>query len=179
MMVRLLFILHISCFYLTAYGQKYSLEKSFIQFYSDATIEDIKAKNTKASSLFNIANGEVVFSIPIKDFDFEKSLMKEHFNEKYMESHKYPKSIFQGRLLELKKDVEGEQSVKATGKLTIHGVTKDVVIPGTLEVKGDQIVARSKFIIHLADYKIAIPTLLWQNIAEDVEVSIEFIYKPL
>ncbi len=179
MTARLLFSILFSCIYLAVYGQKYSLEKSSVQFYSAATIEDIKANNTKASSLFNIDNDEVVFSIPIKDFEFEKSLMKEHFNEKYLESDKYPKSIFLGRLLDVKKDVAGEQAVKATGKLTIHGVTKDVVIPGTLEIKGDYIIARSKFIIHLTDYKIAIPRLLWQNIAEDVEVSVEFIYKPL
>lgn len=179
MTVRILFHLLISCISFTAYAQKYSLQKSIVQFYSDATIEDIKANNVKSSSLFNIDNGEVVFSIPIKDFEFEKSLMKEHFNEKYLESHKFPKSIFQGRLQDVRKDVAGEQSVMATGKFTIHGVTKDVVIPGTLEIRGDQIVARSKFNIHLADYNIAIPKLLWQNIAEDVEVSVEFIYKPL
>jgi polyisoprenoid-binding protein YceI len=178
-MIRQLFLLPILCFFYTANAQKYALEKSAVQFYSDATIEDIKADNTKASSLFNLENGEVVFAIPIKDFEFAKSLMKEHFNEKYLESHKFPKAIFQGKFLDVKKDAAGEQSIKASGKLTIHGVTKDVVIPGSIEIKGSQIVARSTFSIHLADYQIAIPKLLWQNIAEDVEVSVEFIYKPL
>jgi polyisoprenoid-binding protein YceI len=177
--VRLLFILPALVFFYPANAQKYSLEKSIVQFNSDATIEDIKADNTKASGLFNMANGEVAFSMPIKDFEFEKALMKEHFNEKYLESHLYPKAIFQGRFPDVKKEVEGEQLVKAAGKLTIHGVTKEVTIPGTVELRRNQIVARSKFIIHLADFNIKVPTLLWQNIAEDVEVSVEFIFKPL
>jgi hypothetical protein len=41
-----------------------------------------------------------------------------------------------------------------------------------------KLIAKAKFIIHLNDYKIKIPKLLWQNIAEDVEVTVEFIYKP-
>src|SRR5262245_61607984 len=79
-------------------AQKYVIEKSYASFYSHATLEDIKAENTKVAGLFNSATGDVAFSVPIKDFEFAKSLMKEHFNEKYMESDKYPKSTFQGKL---------------------------------------------------------------------------------
>jgi polyisoprenoid-binding protein YceI len=177
--VKPLFFFPLFFFCITTHAQKYTLEKSSVQFYSDATIEDIKANNFRTSSIFNIANGEVAFSIPIKEFEFDKDLMKEHFNEKYMESHHYPKSTFTGKFQGVKQDITEEQSVLAVGKLTIHGVTKEVSIPGTLELRGNQIVARSKFVIHLADYKVEIPKLLWQNIAEDVEVSVEFIYKKI
>ncbi len=61
----------------------------------------------------------------------------------------------------------------------MHGVTQEVMIPGTVEVAEGKIVMKSKFIVKLADYKIEIPKLLWQNIAEQVEVNIEFTYKPL
>src|SRR5690349_8061189 len=80
------------------FSQKYVAEKSQITFFSDAALEDITATNKKASSIFNSANGEIVFSVPISEFQFAKSLMQEHFNEKYMESDKYPKSTFQGKI---------------------------------------------------------------------------------
>jgi hypothetical protein len=38
---------------------------------------------------------------------------------------------------------------------------------------------KAKFIVKLADYNIKIPTLIWQNIAEEVEVRVEFTYKPI
>src|SRR5258708_3817109 len=79
-------------------AQKFSVEKSYVKFFSDASIEDITADNTKASSIFNEATGEVVFAIPIQEFQFAKSLMKEHFNEKYLESEKFPKATFQGKI---------------------------------------------------------------------------------
>jgi polyisoprenoid-binding protein YceI len=162
---------------LAGMSQKYSLEKSSVVFFSEAAIENIEATNIKSASIFNATTSEIVFSIPIVEFEFEKSLMKEHFNETYLESEKYPKALFQGKLSGYSVQ-SAEQSVKAIGKLTIHGVTREVEIPGTMEMIEGKLIAKAKFIIHLKDYKIKIPKLLWQNIAEDVEVTVEFIYKP-
>jgi hypothetical protein len=162
----------------TSYAQKYSTEKTFVSFFSDAAIEDITAENTKTAGVFNAATGDIAFSVPIKDYEFAKSLMKEHFNEKYMETEKYPKSTYQGKVSGYDPNATGVQNVKATGKLTIHGVTKDVELPGTIEKQGDKLVMKSKFIVKLEDYNIAIPQLLWQNIAEQVEVTADFTFKP-
>lgn len=159
-------------------AQKYTVEKSFVQFYSHATIEDIKADNKKVASIFNSATGDIVFSIPISEFQFAKSLMQEHFNEKYMESDKFPKATFQGKVDGFDPNAKSAQQLKANGKLTIHGVTNDVEIPGTLEIKDKKLVMTTKFMVKLVDYKITIPQLLWQNIAEQVEVTGEFTYKP-
>lgn len=163
---------------LSSWSQKFSIEKSYIKFFSSATIEDITAENTKANSIFNEATGEVVFSIPIQEFQFAKSLMKEHFNEKYMESEKFPKSTFQGKINDFKPD-GGLQTVTASGKLTIHGVTHEVQIPGTIEKANGKITMKAKFMVKLEDYKITRPRLLWKNIAEEVEVTVEFNYTAL
>jgi polyisoprenoid-binding protein YceI len=168
------------CFILAstfAAAQKLTVEKSKIVFFSDAAIEDITAENKKTSGIFNQDNGEIVFSIPINAFKFAKALMQEHFNEKYMESDKFPKATFQGRVEGFDKNLNS-QSAKAIGKMTIHGVTKDVEIPGTITKQGNKVLMNSKFMVKLADYNIAIPQLLWQNIAEQVEVTADFTFKP-
>lgn len=162
-----------------AQAQKYSTESGIISFFSDAAIEDIKAENSQVGSMFNAATGDLVYIVKILDFKFQKSLMREHFNEKYMESDKFPKSTFQGKLSGFTPRVAGEQKVRAVGKLTIHGVTKEVDIPGALEFKGTKAVMRSKFMVRLADYNIKIPKLVWRNIAEEVEVKVDFIYKSI
>lgn len=160
-------------------GQKFTTEKSSITFYSDAAIEDIKAVNSKGSSMINTSTGELVFSIPIKEFEFEKALMQEHFNEKYLESDKYPKAIFTGKLEGLIYEQSGEQQINARGRLTIHGVTQEIKVPGKIELRDGRIYARANFMVRLETYKIKIPQLLWQNIAEEVEVTVDFTYKPL
>lgn len=178
-MKKLIFCLIALISSLGVQSQKLTSEKSSVSFFSHASIEDIAAKTDKSTSIFNIGTGEVVFSIPVKDFEFEKALMKEHFNEKYMETEKYPKSTFQGKITGYEQTKSGEQAAHAVGKLIIHGVTKEIDVPGTIEILEGKAVMKSKFMIKLADYKIKIPTLLWKNIAEQVEVKIEFNYKTL
>jgi polyisoprenoid-binding protein YceI len=163
---------------LTASAQKYVLEKGVITFFSEAAIENIKAENRKASSMLDAQTSDIAFSVPIKEFQFQKKLMQEHFNEKYLESEKFPKSTFSGKLSGLDRQAAGVQQVKATGKLIIHGVTKNIELSGTAEIQSGTIVLKSKFIIKMEDYNIKIPQLMWQNIAEQVEVTVEFTYKP-
>ena len=105
--------------------------------------------------------------------------MREHFNEKYMETERYPKSTFQGKLTGFKAGATGEQKVKAIGKLTMHGVTKDIVIPGVAEIANGKVAMKSKFIVKLKDYNIEIPAIVWKNIAEEIELKIDFIYKTI
>lgn len=159
-------------------AQKYISETSAVTFFSKATIEDIAARNEKAMAMLDAGTGDVACSIPVKDFVFEKSLMQEHFNEKYMETEKYPKASFQGKVKGFVLSSAGPQSVTAVGKLTVHGVTRDVEVPGTLEVKGDRIVLQAKFMITLEDYNVKRPQVLWKNIAEAVEVMLDFTLKP-
>lgn len=158
-------------------GQKYVMEKGSVNFFSDAAIEDIKADNKKVSGLFNVSSGDIAFVVPIKEFSFDKPLMKEHFNDKYMETEKYPKATFQGKVEQF--DInKSNQTVEAVGNLTIHGVTQAVTIPGTIVKNGDSYSFKSVFVVKLADHKIQIPKLLWQNIAEQVEVTFEGNFKP-
>jgi len=160
-----------------AMSQKLTSERGQISFFSDAALEDITAVNKKAVSILNLTTGEIGFSVQIKEFKFEQSLMEEHFNEKYMNSDTYPRSTFQGKVTDINASATGVQNVRAVGKLTIHGVTKEVEIPGTLENQAGKWILKSKFNIRIKDYNIEVPQLLWQKVAEEVEVTVDFLYK--
>jgi hypothetical protein len=108
--------------------QRFFAESSSVSFFSDGVIEDIHAENKKITSIFDITKGDIAFLLNVKDFQFEKKLMQVHFNEKYMESEKFPKSSFQGKISGFNASTSGVQQVSAQGKLTMHGVTKDVVL---------------------------------------------------
>jgi hypothetical protein len=163
----------------SAQAQKFTAERGTVTFFSDAAIEDIEAVNNVVGSLFNATSGELVYIMKIRDFVFHKPLMREHFNEKYMESEKFPKATFLGKIAGFKPNIAGEQKVRAIGKLTIHGVAKDIDVPGTAELSKGKVIMKSKFMVKLQDFNIKIPTLVWQNIAEEVEVQVDFIYKPV
>jgi polyisoprenoid-binding protein YceI len=158
---------------------RFYAERSHVTFFSDGIIEDITAENKNVTSIFDVRKGEIAFLIKVKDFQFEKKLMQVHFNEKYLESEKFPKSTFVGTLKGFDITKEGVQNVTASGRLSIHGVNKEMSMPGTLEVKGRNIVMKSKFKVKLADFNITIPQVVWQNISEEVEISVNFTYSPL
>jgi polyisoprenoid-binding protein YceI len=162
---------------LAGYGQKLISESGVVSFFSSTPMENISASNKHVISLINTETNEIVFLIPVKEFKFDRSLMEEHFNEKYMESDQYPKATFSGKIEGFTNTVQGIQKVFGKGKLSIHGVTHDVEIPGTIENMNGKWILKSKFSVRLEDYKIDIPQLLWQNIAEHVDVSVNLIYQ--
>ena len=120
---------------------------------------------------------EIAFVVPIKSFQFDKKLMQEHFNENYMESHKYPDATFKGKITGYNPSKKGPQKAVAKGEFNIHGVKKAVEAEGTVEFKGDELHLVAKFPVRVADYNIEIPTLVFYNIAEVVEVSLNGKYK--
>ena len=138
-------------------AQKVYTKNGAISFFSKASVENISAENNQVMSVLTLPAGELQFSVLIKSFHFKKSLMEEHFNENYMESSKYPKATFKGKINDLSKvnfTTDGNYTVEVTGDLTIHGITNKTTASGTITVKSGIITATSKFKVKLADYKI-------------------------
>jgi len=156
-------------------AQKYFTKNGHISFFSKTSMENIKAVNDQVMNVLNVQTGELQFSVLIKSFHFEKALMEEHFNENYLESEKFPKSIFKGNISNLSEvnfTKDGQYPVSVTGSLTLHGVTKPVTSTGKIVVTAGKISASSLFNIRLADYNISIPKLVKDNIAESVEITV-------
>lgn len=158
-----------------AEAQRYLTKNGHIKFFSSTPVEDIEAHNRSVQMALDSKTGDVVFKVLMKSFSFEKALMQEHFNENYVESHKFPNSTFQGKITDIDKvdfSAEGEYEVQVEGKLTIHGVTNDIAEPGTITVKDNGIHAGAVFMIKPADYDIEIPSAVRENIAKEIEITV-------
>ena len=162
----------------TVSAQKYMTRTAKISF--DATAkgspENIVAVNNEVASIMDGATGDLVFQAQIKSFKFERALMQEHFNENYMESDKYPKADFKGKISnfsDVHLDKDGTYNVKVAGKLTIHGVTNDVDVPGVATVKNGVVIMKANFPVVLADYKISIPNMVADKVGKQAGLTIE------
>ena len=162
-----------------AHAQKYYTKNGLISFFSKSSLENIEAKNNEVLSIINTSTGDFQFSLLNTGFHFEKALMEEHFNDDYIESSKYPKSTFKGKITNLG-DVnftkDGIYNVSVSGDLTIHGVTNTVTSAGVITIKNGAISAASKFIIKLKDYNITIPNMAKNNISETIEIGVSCTY---
>jgi YceI-like domain len=165
----------LACLFLlsnTAFAQLMKGDKSTVSFYSKTPLEDIDAKNTNIVSVMNTASKDIQIQVVAKGFVFKSALMQEHFNENYMESEKFPISTFKGKVNEIVDYTkDGVTKVSATGKLNMHGVTKEITITGTITVKGNTVTIDAKFPIKLEDYEIKVPSLYVKNIAETIDVT--------
>jgi polyisoprenoid-binding protein YceI len=162
------------------FAQKYMTRTGKVSFFSGTPIENIEAFNNETASVLDTKSGDVVFQVPIKSFKFENGKMQEHFNENYMESDKFPKAEYKGKVADISKvnfGKDGAYNVNTSGKLTIHGVTKDVSIPGTITVKGSEATLNSKFKVKTADYGIKIPSVVVGKIAKEIEVTVNSVLK--
>lgn len=181
-MKNLVILILVTFFSIHMYGQKYMTQNGTITFFSEAPLENIEAVNNQVSSVIDMGSGDMAFSLLMKGFTFDKALMQEHFNEKYVESDKFPKSNFKGKIKNIGQIKLSKTPVDViiSGQLTIHGVTKDIEVKGQLsQPDAKNITGISEFTIKLADYNIKIPSAVNQNISETIDIKVKLNYEKL
>lgn len=153
-------------------AQVLTFDHGEIEFYTATVVSDIEAVTNKADVNLNIKTGQVTVSINIKSFEFESELMQEHFNEKYMESDKFPKATFNGKVLQdISGGIDKDMTVDVSGELTIHGITKDIKFKANLSNQDNFTVVKTKIPVIFKDYKIDDPSILTKSVASDVEIK--------
>jgi hypothetical protein len=175
-MKTLLCIILLTAFTGSARSQTFITRNGYIGFFSKTPLEDIKAENQQVYAVIDAGKKNLAFTCLVKGFLFRKELMQEHFNENYIESDKYPKADFVGAYTgDVNENKDGAYPVQVKGKLTLHGVTQNIDVPATIEVKGGKLIGSSDFKLTPGDFNINIPALVREKIAKqiDVRVSVE------
>ena len=157
----------------------YMAQGAKASFFSSTPVEDIDATSQSMTSVLNTSSNDVGFSVPMRTFRFKKALMQEHFNEKYVESDKYPNATYKGKINEaIDWSKNGTYDITSTGILTVHGVEKPHTEKGKVIINDGKINITSEFTVTVKDHNITIPKIVMTNIAEVVNVKMEADYVP-
>lgn len=174
------------CFILIAASlmaqDKFFTKSGNIQFSSKGAIETIEATHRSVTCVLDSKTGDIQFAVLMKGFEFKKALMQEHFNENYVESDKYPKAEFRGQIVnnsEVVYSKDGAYTAHIKGKLTLHGVTKDIETDGKITVKDGKLNTTSKFKILMSDYNIDIPGTVAENMSNTITITVTCTLEPL
>jgi len=162
----------------TKESEKVIARQGQVSFFSYTSVENIKAENNQVLSIIDLENGSIAVSMLMNTFVFEKALMKEHFNESYIESDIYPKATFEGDILDFNPKLEGEQTKIIKGKFFMHGVSKELEIKTKIINEQGKYVLSGTFETLVKDYNINIPPLLAGNIAKSISINFRFEYQP-
>ena len=149
-------------------------------FISRTDIINIDAINNSGASIIKKETGEIMAIALIKSFKFTLATAFDHFNEEYMESDKYPKAEFKGKILELPElDLtrDGVHEVTAEGNLTLHGVTKPIKEKGTITVKDGKMSGECNFTVLLDDYEIKVPAMVKDRVSQKIEIKVSSVYQ--
>jgi hypothetical protein len=152
-----------------------------ISFHSKTNLENIDATNNEVFSALDILKGDLAFAVLIKGFHFDRALMEEHFNENYLESTRFPKATFSGKIQNLSEVTllkDGQYPVQVEGDMTIHGVTKKIVVQGEIVVQGGKVSSKATFKLVIKDFNIQVPGVVSEKIAEVVDVVVDCSYQP-
>lgn len=170
----ILFLLIFSCS-LSTYAQVLSTNKGSISFRSDAPLELIKASTNELRGKLDIAKKQFAFTAKISSFKgFNSPLQKEHFNENYMETQLYPDASFSGKIIEdLDFTKDGSYTVRAKGKLMLHGIAQERIIKTELKIKNGVISVIANFTVLLSEHNIAIPKVVHEKLASEIKVEVK------
>ena len=158
----------------TLHGQMYEMTKGKINFTSEAPLENIKAESTKLKGILNLTDNSFAFSVEIKTFEgFNSDLQREHFHENYLESEKFPKARFTGKLIDKFNPDLATQKIRAKGQLEIHGISKERIIEVTITKTENTYHFTTKFYVALADHGITIPRIVYQKISENISIAVD------
>ncbi|AND63239.1 hypothetical protein AX766_01750 [Flavobacterium covae] len=162
---------------LHSWSQEKSIAKNGVITFeaSVATFEEIKATSSSAVCVLNSKTGDIASVINIKTFKFKNSLMQEHFNENYMESDKFPKAIFKGKIENYNTyNFDNQTKVQINGTFEIHGKSKNMTVPAFLKKEGNNYILIANFILKPEEFNIEIPSVVGYKIAKSIEVSTTF-----
>jgi len=201
-MKKLLLIFWIPIF---CFSQKYKVFEPDISFFSYAPLEDITASSKELQGVIDLNTGDFFFRLPIKSFSFKWSLMQTHFNDKYMESDRFPNATFKGQSDQLKEEIKRiiqklnkkdsdekkssiiskqlsdifNQSILIEGVLNIHGQDQKIRTKVVIKSSEKKISFRTIFFVDTDDFNIKIPKLLKDNISKKIEIKVSAFLKEL
>lgn len=173
--VILLFLLVLTSSNVNAPTLLFTVSSGTITFRSDAPVELIKASSNQLKGIFNAERKQFAFTINVNTFKgFNSPLQQEHFNENYLETDKYPRASFEGKIIEdIDLHTDGIYSIRAKGNLTVHGVVQERIIKCDINIKNGVVSIKSNFTVQLADHNITIPKVVHEKLASEIKIEVK------
>lgn len=142
-----------------------------------------RTSNVSGNLVFNpkakTGSGKIV--VDLKSIDTGIAARNDHMNsEGWLNTAKYPTATFQTTSVKFVKD----DSYRATGKFTLHGVTKTITVPVTVKYRAESAATKqagfaghvlqtvARFDIKLSDYGIKIPSMAAGKVANTVQLVV-------
>jgi polyisoprenoid-binding protein YceI len=163
--------------------QTFAITSGWVGFHLEDTLEQIDADTKKVSGSVSAdptspAGSSVALTVDTASLDSGMQMRDDDMRETYLETKKFPTATFKSTNVTgpASLDIGQSADLKVAGDLTLHGVTRRIVVPVhvTLE-SAKRTHLTSKFTIRMSDYNVTIPEKLVLAVANEVDVKFDLV----
>jgi polyisoprenoid-binding protein YceI len=104
----------------------------------------------------------------------QKQIINKELKEIVLHPDQYPDITFQSTGVTVKSSGAGRYEVKINGNLTLHGVTKPVMIPAVVTLNGNDLRAVGEFSIDRGDFNVKATSAFHGMVRVDDDIKFEF-----
>ncbi len=136
---------------------------------------DAVSKSADGRLQFDTTSKEVTgveAAVDVTSFDSGNSNRDSHAME-VVDALTYPDARFSSTSV-----VQSGDSITVTGSLLLHGVTKEIVMPGHLEWTSDRLHVQAHFAVSMTEFGIDRPSLLMMPVQDTIRFSINAVFDP-
>lgn len=165
---------------LTTNDEKLRTNSGQITFEASVpAFEEVTATSKSGNCVLHTKTGDITTEVKMTSFKFRLALMEEHFNKNYVESHRYPKAYFKGKINDFNffKLSPIAKNFTIQGKMELHGETKDVTMQAQIRKVDNGVEIKSSFILNTDDFNIDIPAVIKTKVSKQVNVRSVFTVK--
>jgi polyisoprenoid-binding protein YceI len=172
-----------------ASGAKYQVEssdESKVQFVSDAPLEKITGVGHKMTGnveidVGNLAATKGTVELDVKSIKTNVDLRDEHLQgPDWLDAAKHPKIKFEITKVDgpaaLKKG--DAVDVKVTGKLSMHGVTREETATAKVRLTDKGVSVKANFKVSLPAYKVSVPSVVRLKVNDSIDLNVMLMVKP-
>jgi len=163
------------------FAQEKKISKSAVIIFeaSVPSFEEVKATNNNVTLVLNTKTGEIASLALMKGFRFKVALMEEHFNENYIESDRYPKALFKGRIegFDVNSLTSKSKDFIINGKLELHGKSVVIKAPAKISQSNSGINLQSNFSVNASDFDISIPAVVKNKVSNKINIQVDAVLK--
>jgi polyisoprenoid-binding protein YceI len=160
-----------------AVAQQYFGENGYAEFESRAPALTFTGTSENLAGLIDLNVRTVDFFLDLNTLDTGISLRNRHMRDSYLRTSRFPFAEFRGRFADdVEVDLlnESPQKVQVQGTFTIHGITRERTVEGTLtfEDGGAVVFLEALFEVALEDHNISRPRVIFYELSDIQRVTI-------
>lgn len=162
----------------TAGAQAYRTESGHVEFHSSVPLHSFTGTSEMLNGRISLADSTVDFYIDLNTLETGIAKRDKDMRQT-LETEEYPFAEFYGKLASpFDPGEEGPQQVTVEGTFTIHGISRDISLEGTLNRTGEGLAVKTSWTLNMTDYEIKPPGILFYRVSEEIEIEIQATLQP-